>query len=458
MSFKKIVCAIIALLILVSCFVGCTKNKTEETNSDPTEIVEATEGTVDSTNPEDTTDATINDTEGTTPEESETVEIPNESVPEGEKPNETDPTEESTTPTEPEATEHPKQEETKPQETKPEETKPTEPKPEETKPEEQKPTTPTASYKEVNETVYATSSVNVRTGPSTDYEKVGQLKEGESVTRIGVGDNGWSKVIYKEKECYISSNYLSTTKPVPTSYPLTYSDSTATITIYKEWFENAWCYAAHLEFTDYSRFGTDCANGAYKNGYETTSHAPNRLGAIFAVNGCYSAPNLGYTVVRSGKIWNGAEKSTWLPAIYSNQNGLFLSAWESNGTPGIAGKNVKELVDAGLFTDSFCFGPPILTNGTCYASDKDTSRAQRTFIGTNGNAGDIWVVVSDGRYNDGESAGLTYNQMARFLVSKGCTFGIPLDGGGSSTMYFNGKVLNAAKGNQRAVVDFVYFK
>lgn len=451
---KKLLALTLATLMLMTCITACGASK-EESNSDPTTPSE-TVTIEDEKVPE--SDLPTNTTDG------ETEGVENTTTPEDAEPSEsTEPTEkeESTTPTEkPEETKptEPKPEETKPQETKPEETKPTEPKPEETKPEEQKPTPPPVSYKEVNETVYATSTVNVRTGPSTDYEKVGQLKEGESVTRIGVGDNDWSKVIYKEKECYISSNYLSTTKPVSTSYPLKYSDSTATITIYKEWFENAWCYAAHLEFTDYSRFGTDCANGAYKNGYETTSHAANRLGAIFAVNGCYSAPNLGYTVVRSGKIWNGAEKSTWLPAIYSNQNGLFLSAWESNGTPGIAGKNVKELVDAGLFTDSFCFGPPILTNGTCYASDKDSSRAQRTFIGTNGNAGDIWVVVSDGRYNDGESAGLTYNQMARFLVSKGCTFGIPLDGGGSSTMYFNGKVLNAARGNQRAVVDFVYFK
>ena len=58
----------------------------------------------------------INDTEGTNPDESETVEIPNESVPEGERPNENETTEEFITSTEPEETESPKQEETKPQE------------------------------------------------------------------------------------------------------------------------------------------------------------------------------------------------------------------------------------------------------------------------------------------------------------------------------------------------------
>ena len=254
----------------------------------------------------------------------------------------------------------------------------------------------------------------------------------------------------------------NTTKPstntsTTSAYPMTYSDGTATITIYKEWYNNAYCYAAHIKFSDYSRLSTACANGAYGKGTETTSHAASRLGAILTINGCYSSKNLDYIVVRDGKIWNGSDRSAWLPAIYSQSNGKLLSAWDSGGTPGISGANVNELVSKGLFTDSFCFGPPILSNGNITAGS-DTSRAQRTFIGTNGKAGDIWLVVSDGRYNDGKSAGLTYKEMASYLKSKGCTFGVPLDGGGSSTMVFKGQVLNAAKGNQRAVVDFLYFK
>ncbi len=244
-----------------------------------------------------------------------------------------------------------------------------------------------------------------------------------------------------------------------TMYPLVYSDETCTITIYKEWFENAWVYAAHITFADYSRLSTDCANGQYDNGYETTSHAAQRLNAIFAVNGCYSAPCLNYTVVRGGKIWNGADRNMCLPALYSSHTGLLLSAWEGKqGTPGINGVKVQQLVDDGLVTDTFCFGPPGLINGVITDTNTKGSRAQRTFIGTNGNPGDIWICVSDGRYNDGVSAGLTGNQCMRYLESKGCTFGVNLDGGGSSTMYFNGKVLNAADGNERAVVDFLYFK
>ena len=71
------------------------------------------------------------------------------------------------------------------------------------------------SYKEVNETVYVTgaSSLNVRTGPGTGYEKIGTLSEREATTRVGVGDNGWSQIMYNGNVAYVSSNYLTTTKP-----------------------------------------------------------------------------------------------------------------------------------------------------------------------------------------------------------------------------------------------------
>jgi exopolysaccharide biosynthesis protein len=313
---------------------------------------------------------------------------------------------------------------------------------------------PVINYKEVNETVYAISTVNIRKGPSTDYPKLGSLNKGDSITRIGIGDNGWSKVLYNGQEAYIHSDYLTTEKTTivaDNDFPKTYSDDTCTITIYKEWYENAYVYAAHLEFTDYKRFGTSCANGKYNSGSETTSHAATRLGAIFAVNGCYSAPYLNYAVIRGGVVWN--DNVAVAPGAYNSATGIFTSS----GALGINQMLASEAVSQGLITDTFRFGDACLSNGRVI-NNGDTSRAQRTFIGTNGNAGDLWICVSDGRYNDGESAGLTYGQCGSYLLSKGCIFGIPLDGGGSSTMYFNGKVLNAARDNERAVVDFVYFR
>lgn len=310
-------------------------------------------------------------------------------------------------------------------------------------------------------TLYATTTVNVRTGPGKDYESIGMLYYGNEVSRIDENNSEWVHVLYDGIEAYVYGTYLTGEEPPAasdtTGYPMVYSDETCTVTIYKEWFENAWCYAAHLEFTDYTRFGTSCANGAYNNGSETTSSAASRLGAILCVNGCYSAPYLDYIVVRSGTLCNGSSRNLWIPAFYSSYTGCLASAWETGSVHKNAGKNVQSLVSSGELTDTFCFGPPMLMGGSV-VNCSDSSRAQRTFIGTNGTAGDIWLVVSDGRYNDGESAGLTYGQCARYLISKGCTFGVPLDGGGSSTMVFQGMCLNAERGNERAVVDFVYFK
>ena len=74
---------------------------------------------------------------------------------------------------------------------------------------------PEPSFSSVNQTVYATTEVNVRSSWSTSSSVVGSLSEGESVTRIGKGDNGWSKVKYNGYTAYIFSDYLTTTKPEP---------------------------------------------------------------------------------------------------------------------------------------------------------------------------------------------------------------------------------------------------
>lgn len=68
-------------------------------------------------------------------------------------------------------------------------------------------------FTEVNETVYATTSVNVRSSYSADSDKVGSLSAGASATRTGVGDNGWSRIVYGDSVAYVSSDYLTTTKP-----------------------------------------------------------------------------------------------------------------------------------------------------------------------------------------------------------------------------------------------------
>ena len=68
-------------------------------------------------------------------------------------------------------------------------------------------------------------------------------------------------------------------------------------------------------------------------------------------------------------------------------------------------------------------------------------------------------IVSDGRTD--ESEGLSLYELAEFMQSLGTTVAYNLDGGGSSTMVFNGEVINNPTTNgksikERSVSDIVY--
>lgn len=75
-------------------------------------------------------------------------------------------------------------------------------------------------FTEVNETVYATGTVNIRASYTADSDKLGSLSVGQSVTRTGTSiagteAEGWSRVELSDgTTAYISNKYLSTTKPV----------------------------------------------------------------------------------------------------------------------------------------------------------------------------------------------------------------------------------------------------
>lgn len=71
-------------------------------------------------------------------------------------------------------------------------------------------------FTDCNETLYATTTVNVRDTYSTSGNKLGSLTKAQPVTRTGIGTGdaaGWSRIEFNGKVAYVSSDYLSTTKP-----------------------------------------------------------------------------------------------------------------------------------------------------------------------------------------------------------------------------------------------------
>lgn len=66
----------------------------------------------------------------------------------------------------------------------------------------------TAQGTAVNETVVATTKVNVRASDSENADRIGQVEEGTKLTRYEVRNNGWSRIDYNGQEGYIKSEYL----------------------------------------------------------------------------------------------------------------------------------------------------------------------------------------------------------------------------------------------------------
>ena len=64
--------------------------------------------------------------------------------------------------------------------------------------------------------MYANQTVNVRKGPSKDYEQLGSLSWGDEVTVTGIASTGWYQIRYNDETGYCSNNYIVNDKPVKT--------------------------------------------------------------------------------------------------------------------------------------------------------------------------------------------------------------------------------------------------
>jgi hypothetical protein len=95
-------------------------------------------------------------------------------------------------------------------------------------------------------------------------------------------------------------------------------------------------------------------------------------------------------------------------------------------------------------------GAPVYQSNEAFTTSQLAPRGPRTAVGQRGDGG-IVLVTTDGR-QPGLSVGMTNFELAQTLVRYGAVTGMSLDGGGSSTLAFDGTVLNSpSDGRERAV-------
>lgn len=236
-----------------------------------------------------------------------------------------------------------------------------------------------------------------------------------------------------------------------------YQDENISINIATQRVDNTTVYIADVVLSDADLLKTAFAQDTFgTNITETTSSQAKSKDAILAINGdFYGADKKGY-VIKNGVIYRDSVRAD---SEYDD-----LVVYE-DGEFGIINEkdiSAQELVENGV-VQLFAFGPALVETGEVVV-DEDTEVGKamasnpRTAIGIVDELHYV-LVVADGRSS--ESEGLSIYELAQLMKSYGCETAYNLDGGGSSTMYFNGQVINRPTTNgrsfkEREVSDIVY--
>ena len=236
-----------------------------------------------------------------------------------------------------------------------------------------------------------------------------------------------------------------------------YKDDNISINLFETTVNNTQVYVADVTVTSSDYLKTAFAQNSFgTNVTAKTSETAADNNAILAINGDYYGANSTGYVIRNGVVYRDTvreDSSNGDLAIY--KDGSFKIIYEDQ-------ISADQLVKDGV-VNLLAFGPALVENGDiAVGTNEEVGQAMasnpRTAIGIIDENHYI-IVVSDGRTS--ESKGLSLYQMAEVMKSYGVKTAYNLDGGGSSTLYFNGQVINKPttggnKISERAVSDIVY--
>ena len=236
-----------------------------------------------------------------------------------------------------------------------------------------------------------------------------------------------------------------------------YKDENISLNLTETTVNNTQVYVADITLSSSDYLKTAFAQNSFgTNVTAKTSVTAADNNAILAVNGDYYGANSSGYVIRNGVVYRDTVRENSDNgdlAIY--KDGTFKIIYEDQ-------ISAEQLVKDGVM-NLLAFGPALFENGEiAVGKNQEVGQAMasnpRTAIGIIDENHYI-IVVSDGRTS--ESEGLSLYQLAEVMKSYGAKTAYNLDGGGSSTLYFNGQVINKPttggnKISERAVSDIVY--
>lgn len=246
--------------------------------------------------------------------------------------------------------------------------------------------------------------------------------------------------------------------PAPTQKPGTWSYETSRIKADVERIQQGdfVYFAVDVTITDASQFAYAFANEKYEGRAEALSDIAERNNPLVAINGDYYGFHDKGVIIRGGELYRTVKSTRHLLIV--EENGDLSVLMDRSEEP----KTLADTLMARNVRHTYEFGPVLVEHGQAVELSSTILRVEddyvepRTAIGQYGPLHYLIIVV-DGR-QPGYSEGCNMSTLQQLFLDRGVQTAFNLDGGGSTTLWFNGHVINQpASGDERKVSDIVMF-
>jgi len=216
-------------------------------------------------------------------------------------------------------------------------------------------------------------------------------------------------------------------------------------------------YVCDIQTTDPAALKAALSGDEPMGPREATADIAQRYGAKLAINGDAYGFHSNAVIVRNGEVLRAKRTNAYHLLMLDGEGDLSVVIPEG----GEDGATLAEDLVGGGATQVWAFGPELVHDGIAvslrdFRLISTSAREPRTAIGQIGPLHYV-VVVADGRRKN-HSNGMTLPELQQVFLDAGAQIAFNLDGGGSSTLYFNGEVLNKpAGGIERSVSDILFF-
>lgn len=234
-----------------------------------------------------------------------------------------------------------------------------------------------------------------------------------------------------------------------------YRDDTIIVEIEEVQQHSSTFHIAYVKIATASQLRTAVAGDMGSNRTYKTSVLAESMNAVVAINGDFYTQSKAGFIIRQGETFR-QKTSKNMDLLLIDDMGDFHIVLRGHDNQKAA---VKALLADYTIVNGFFFGPALVADGVVQVIPDEYQfnpfgEEPRAAIGQIGPLTYALVTV-DGRIAN--SDGVTMPELAAFMDQIGCKFAYALDGGNSSALVYNNRLLSVKDVEERSVSDIIYF-